>query len=100
MEVCDVTLDLRHPASGRATFSSLANRNYRLYFFGQMVSISGTSMQNVAMSFLVLQLTNSGTELGLATPARFVPIFGVGAWVVFGVGRLAPRRVLMITEVL
>src|ERR1700722_11874989 len=100
MEVCDVTLDLRHPASGRATFSSLANRNYRLCFFGQMVSISGTSMQNVAMSFLVLQLTNSGTELGLATAARFVPIFVLGPWGGLVVDRLDPRRLLMITQVL
>jgi MFS family permease len=98
--VPDVTLDLRHPVSGRTTFSSLSNRNYRLYFLGQMVSISGTSMQNVAMSFLVLQLTNSGTELGLATAARFVPIFVFGPWGGLVVDRLDPRRLLVVTQVL
>jgi hypothetical protein len=70
--------------AGRGTFSSLSSRNYRLYFWGQMVSVSGTWMQTVAQSFLVLQLTNSGTALGLATAARFVPIFfsgrGAGWW--------------------
>jgi MFS family permease len=98
--VPDVTLDLRHPVSGRTTFSALSNQNYRLYFFGQMVSISGTSMQNVAMSFLVLQLTNSGTELGLATAARFVPIFVFGPWGGLVVDRLDPRRLLVVTQVL
>jgi MFS family permease len=100
MGVCDVARDPGQPASSGTTFSSLANRNYRLYFFGQMVSISGTSMQNVAMSFLVLQLTNSGTELGLATAARFVPIFLLGPWGGLVVDRVDPRRMLLITQVL
>ena len=45
--------------------SSLRYRNYRLYFFGQLVSVMGTWMQTVAQSFLVLDLTHSGTDLGL-----------------------------------
>jgi MFS family permease len=97
---CDVGRDPGQPPSSGSTFSSLANRNYRLYFFGQMVSISGTWMQNVAMSFLVLQLTNSGTELGLATAARFVPIFLLGPWGGLVVDRVDPRRLLMVTQVL
>jgi MFS family permease len=100
MGVCDVARDPGQPVSSGTTFSSLANRNYRLYFFGQMVSISGTSMQNVAMSFLVLQLTNSGTELGLATAARFVPIFLLGPWGGLVVDRVDPRRMLLVTQVL
>jgi MFS family permease len=88
------------PGVSRTTFSSLSNHNYRLYFSGQMASISGTSMQNVAMSFLVLQLTNSGTELGLATAARFVPIFLLGPWGGLVVDRVDPRRLLIVTQVL
>lgn len=84
----------------RGTFSSLSSRNYRLYFWGQMVSVSGTWMQTVAQSFLVLRLTNSGTELGLATAARFVPIFLFGPWGGLVADRLDKRRLLFFTQVL
>ena len=39
-------------------FSALKHRNYRLYFFGQAVSVTGTWMQSLAMSWLVLSLTS------------------------------------------
>jgi MFS family permease len=87
-------------AADRGTFSSLASRNYRLYFWGQMVSVSGTWMQTVAQSFLVLQLTNSGTDLGLATAARFVPIFLFGPWGGLVADRVDKRRLLIVTQVL
>jgi len=57
---------------------SLRQRNYRLFFFGQLVSVAGTWMQTVAQSFLVLDLTHSGTQLGLVTAARFLPMFAFG----------------------
>ena len=50
-------------AVGR-TFAALRFRNYRLYFVSQIVSFSGTWMQMIAQSWLVLQLTGSGTALG------------------------------------
>ncbi|HET6191779.1 MAG TPA: MFS transporter [Trebonia sp.] len=90
----------RRLVSTGTTFSSLENRNYRLYFLGQLVSISGNNMQTVAQSFLVLQLTNSGTQLGLATAARFLPIFVLGPWGGSVVDRVDPRRLLLITQVL
>ena len=80
--------------------SSLRQRNYRLYFFGQGISVSGTWMQTVAQSFLVLQLTNSGTELGLATAARFVQIFLFGPWGGLVADRLDKRRLLFVTQTL
>jgi MFS family permease len=58
--------------------SSLHQRNYRLFFFGQLVSVAGTWMQSVAQSFLVLDLTHSGTQLGLTSAARFLPMFLFG----------------------
>ena len=67
-----MTAETTRPAS-QGMFRSLSTRNYRLFFWGQLISICGTWMQTVAQSFLVLQLTNSGTQLGLATAARFVP---------------------------
>src|SRR5580704_3060225 len=58
--------------------SSLRQRNYRLFFFGQLVSVAGTWMQTVAQSFVVLDLTHSGTQLGLTTAVRFLPMFLFG----------------------
>jgi MFS family permease len=56
------------------TFSSLKAYNYRLYFFGQLVSVSGSWMQNIAQAWLVLQLTNSPLALGTLTMLRFLPV--------------------------
>ncbi len=94
-----VTIGVAHLAR-RDMFSSLSSRNYRLFFWGQLVSICGTWMQTVAQSFLVLQLTNSGTDLGLATAARFVPIFLFGPWGGVVADRLDKRRVLYVTQFL
>ena len=66
---------------GRDTFTSLHNRNYRLYFVGQTISVSGTWMQQLAQALLVLELThNSGTALGLVTALQFLPMLLFGAW--------------------
>jgi MFS family permease len=82
------------------TFVSLSTRNYRLFFFGQLISVTGTWMQAVAQSFLVLQLTHSGTVLGLTTAARFGPMFLLGPWGGVIADRLDKRRVLYVTQVL
>jgi MFS family permease len=87
-------IDFRH--AGRA----LRQRNYRLYFFGQLVSVAGTWMQTVAQSFLVLRLTGSGTALGLATAARFLPMFLAGPLGGLMADRLNKRRVLYVTQTL
>jgi MFS family permease len=84
----------------RNIVSSLAQRNYRLYFFGQMVSVVGTWMQTVAQSFLVLRLTSSGTALGLATAARFLPMFLFGPIGGLVADRMNKRRVLYVTQTL
>jgi hypothetical protein len=48
----------------RQTFRALHNPNYRLFWFGQIVSLTGTWMQNTAIAWLVLRLTNSPFALG------------------------------------
>ncbi len=57
----------------RRTFASLRFRNYRLYFVSQIISFSGTWMQSIAMAWLVLQLTGSGTALGTVMAMQFLP---------------------------
>src|SRR6516164_3557222 len=78
--------------------SSLRERNYRLFFFGQLVSVAGTWMQTVAQSFVVLDLTHSGTQLGLTTAARFLPMFLFGPIGGVFADRMDKRRVLYLTQ--
>ena len=80
--------------------SSLRQRNYRLYFLGQLVSVMGTWMQTVAQSFLVLDLTHSGTMLGLTTAARFLPMLVFGPAGGLFADRRDKRRILYVTQTL
>jgi MFS family permease len=78
--------------------SSLRQHNYRLYFSGQLVSVAGTWMQTVAQSFLVLGLTHSGTQLGLVTAVRFLPMFLFGPLGGLIADRMPKLRVMYITQ--
>jgi MFS family permease len=80
--------------------SSLRQRNYRLFFFGQVVSVAGTWMQTVAQSFVVLDLTHSGTQLGLTTAARCLPMFVFGPIGGVFADRMDRKRVLYVTQTL
>ncbi|MGO0122845.1 MFS transporter [Desulfothermobacter acidiphilus] len=55
-------------------FAALYHRNYRLYWTGQLISVSGTWMQQVALSWLVLNLTRSAFKLGVVGAAQFLPV--------------------------
>ena len=57
-----------------ATFRSLRHRDYRLYFAGQVVSLHGTWMQNVAQAWLVYRLTESSFMLGLVAFCSLIPV--------------------------
>ena len=57
---------------------SLRHRNYRLYLTGQLVSVCGTWMQQVALSWLVYRLTGSATLLGVVGFASQIPRFALG----------------------
>ena len=84
---------------GRRTFRSLrAHRNYRLYFAGQITSVCGTWMQNVAMYWLVLDLTHSAVAVGVLSLARFGPftIFGLAGGVL--ADRFDNRRTVIVTQ--
>ncbi|OGE31813.1 hypothetical protein A2631_01630 [Candidatus Daviesbacteria bacterium RIFCSPHIGHO2_01_FULL_44_29] len=80
------------------TFSSLKIRNYRLYFLGQAVSLSGTWMQTIGQGLLVLKLTGSGTALGLVTALQFLPILILGPWGGVITDRFPKRKILFITQ--
>lgn len=84
-------------ASGR-TFRSLGVRNYRLYFIGQLVSNTGSWMQTVAQSWLVLNLTDSGSALGLTIGLQFLPLLLFGVWGGVIADRVDKRRALIATQ--
>jgi MFS family permease len=79
-------------------FRSLRVRNYRLYASGQLVSLTGTWMQRVAQDWLVLQLTNSGTALGIVTALQFGPALLLGLWGGVLADRGNKRKLLLITQ--
>lgn len=56
------------------TFRSLRHRNYRLYWFGQTISLTGDSMQSTGQTWLVLTLTHSAWQLGLTGALQALPI--------------------------
>jgi MFS family permease len=84
---------------GRRTFRSLhRHRNYRLFFSGQVVSLIGTWMQNIALAWLVIELSGSALAVGALAFCRFLPFlaFGLVAGVV--VDRFDSRRLLVLTQ--
>jgi MFS family permease len=81
------------------TFRSLRrHRNYRLFFTGQLISVAGTWMQNIALAWLVIELSSSPLALGALAFCRFLPffLFSLVAGVV--VDRLDTRRLLIATQ--
>lgn len=88
----------RRQISLKHTFMSLRHRNYRLWFWGQMVSLFGTWMQVTAQGFLIYELTGSPAQLGYVGFAAglpswfFMPLGGVIA------DRVRRRTLLLITQ--
>jgi len=79
-------------------FTSLRVRNYRLYFLGQAISLSGTWMQSVAQSWLVLKLTDSGSALGLVTALQALPVLLLAPYGGVLADRFPKRRLLYMTQ--
>lgn len=82
----------------RATFQSLSSPNLRLYFGGQVVSIIGTWLQKAAQAWLVLELTGSGTWLGVTAALQQLPTLLVGMWGGLLADRVSKRRILLTTQ--
>jgi MFS family permease len=80
------------------TFRSLHTRNYRLFWFGQMVSMMGTWAGEVALSWLVLSVSNSPAILGLSVTVRFMPSIFLSPFGGVIADRFAKRPVLLVTQ--
>jgi MFS family permease len=81
-----------------ASFPALQSRNYRLYFFGQLISVIGTWLQIVAQGWLVLHLANSPFLIGLVAALATAPalLFSLFGGVV--VDRFSKKRILFFTQ--
>ena len=85
-------------ASARQTFSSLANANYRKFFFGQSVSLIGTWMQSTAQSWLVLVLTHSATAIGVVVALQTLPVLLLGPYGGVVADRVDKRRLMILLQ--
>jgi MFS family permease len=82
----------------RRTFASLWERNFRLFFFGQLISNSGNWLTIVAVTLLVLHRTHSGAAVGLLSACQFGPILVLSAWAGVVADRWDKRRLLYVTQ--
>ncbi|HET6505441.1 MAG TPA: MFS transporter [Baekduia sp.] len=86
------------PARSRPSHSPLKSRNYRLYFSGQLISVPGTWLQTVAQAWLVLQLTPSGSALGITVALQALPVLLLGPWAGAVADATDKRRMLLATQ--
>lgn len=77
---------------------SLRRRNFRLFFFGQLVSLIGSWMQTTAQQWLVYRLTGSELSLGIVTFASFLPVLLLSLGMGVIVDRVERRRLLLISQ--
>lgn len=82
----------------RRTFAAFRVHNFRLYFGGQVISVSGAWMQRVAQSWLVLELTDSGAIVGALTAVQFLPILLLAPVGGLVADRMEKRKVLFFTQ--
>lgn len=80
------------------TFRALRHRNYRLFFLGQCISLIGTWIQQVAMSWLVYSLTKSALLMGIITFASSLPSLLVSPFAGVLIDRVNKRRTLMLIQ--
>ena len=87
--------------ASRRTFASLRrHRNYRLFFYGQLTSVAGTWMQNIAMAWLVVGLAphSRGLAVGILTACRFGPFTVLGLFSGVVTDRFDNRHVVIVTQ--
>ena len=83
---------------GLPLLRSLAHRNYRWYFLGQGISLVGTWMQQVAMSWLVFEMTQSSFQLSVVLFASQIPALFLSPVAGVLVDRWDRHRVLLLTQ--
>jgi MFS family permease len=85
-------------AFGEKYFPALRQRNFRLFWVGQCVSVVGTWMQNIGQDWLVLQITGSAAKLSVVSAVQFVPMMFLAIFAGPFVDRFPKRRTLIFTQ--
>jgi MFS family permease len=80
------------------TFRSLRHRNYRLYFIGQVISLTGTWLQTTALAWLAYHITQQSLWTSLMTAAQMVPLLLVGGWGGALADRKPKRHIIIATQ--
>ena len=83
----------------RKTFSALRHRNFRLFFYGQLISLIGTWMTTTAQGWLVYQLTGSKALLGVVAACASAPMLVFSTWGGWAADRYPKRSVLVATQI-
>lgn len=79
-------------------FPALRHRNFRLFWFGQCISMIGSWMQNIGQSWLVLELTHSALKLSIVTMLQFIPMMMFSLYAGTLVDRFPKRNMLIVTQ--
>jgi MFS family permease len=82
-----------------ATLRALGYRNFRLFFGGQLISLIGTWMQNIAQAWLVYRLSGSSVQLGAVSFAGQIPILFLSPLGGIVADRYSKRRVVISTQI-
>src|SRR5580765_7871969 len=82
----------------RNTFAALKHRNFRLFFVGQLVSLTGSWMQNTAQGWLVYQLTGSKVLLGTVAAVGSLPMLVLSVWGGSVADRHPKRTIILFTQ--
>src|SRR2546428_4932672 len=93
------------PAGGQSggmphTFRALRHRNFRLFIWGQIISLVGTWMQNVAQSWLIYRFTHSELLVGTAWFCMQIPVFALGILGGLASDRYSRHRLVVLTQTL
>jgi len=83
---------------GERYFPALKQRNFRIFWIGQCVSVIGTWMQNIGQDWLVLQITGSAAKLSIVSAVQFLPMMALAIFAGPFVDRFPKRRTLILTQ--
>ena len=101
MNITDTNLEEKSPSPmSEPRFPALKSRPFRLFWFGQMISLTGTWVQSVAQQWLVLQLTHSAFQVGLVVTVQFLPLLLLVLFAGAVADRMNKRLLLLLTQVL
>src|SRR5439155_3381906 len=96
----EVVLATQPPRGLAASFRSLRHRNYRLYFIGQLISLTGTWMQTTALTWLAYDLTHQSKWPALISAAQMLPTLFLGVWGGLLADRWPKRSLILLTQFL